>query len=58
MRPFVSFRLTASKRRTVHGVIVIDVVEGTAMAALSHMRRILEQRPKAFESVEVAVKYW
>lgn len=40
------------------GVVVIDVVEGTALAALQHMRRILEQRPQSFVSVQDAIKFW
>lgn len=37
------------------GVVVIDVVEGTALAALPHMKAVLNSRPKQFRSVEEAV---
>jgi protein phosphatase methylesterase 1 len=36
------------------GLIVIDVVEGTALAALAGMMRFLRSRPVTFESEEVA----
>uniref|UniRef100_A0A7S0R4Y3 protein phosphatase methylesterase-1 n=1 Tax=Pyramimonas obovata TaxID=1411642 RepID=A0A7S0R4Y3_9CHLO len=36
-------------------VVVIDVVEGTAMESLPHMKIVLEQRPRHFPSVEEAV---
>jgi len=35
------------------GLIVIDVVEGTAMDALAGMMRFLRSRPVTFESEEV-----
>lgn len=39
------------------GVMVIDVVEGTAMASLGHMHAILEKRPKRFRSFKDAI-HW
>ncbi|CAI5707842.1 unnamed protein product [Peronospora effusa] len=39
------------------GVMVIDVVEGTAMASLKHMGAILERRPSHFRSYEDAI-HW
>jgi protein phosphatase methylesterase 1 len=39
----------------VAAVVVIDVVEGTAMASLPHMKSVLERRPKAFGSLDSAV---
>eukprot|EP00045_Choanoeca_perplexa_P007171 m.63268 g.63268 ORF g.63268 m.63268 type:complete len:394 (-) comp13963_c1_seq3:1439-2620(-) len=39
------------------GLIVIDVVEGTAMDALSGMMRFLRSRPVTFESEEAAIKW-
>lgn len=39
----------------VIGLCVIDVVEGTAMEALSSMHNILRSRPKNFRSVEHAI---
>ncbi|KAJ9048065.1 Protein phosphatase methylesterase 1, variant 3 [Entomophthora muscae] len=43
--------------RPLVGVVVIDVVEGTALAALSGMDRVLESRPKTFKSPEAAIKW-
>ncbi|KAG6521771.1 hypothetical protein ZIOFF_018897 [Zingiber officinale] len=37
------------------GLVVIDVVEGTAMASLVHMQKILSSRMQYFPSVEKAV---
>ncbi|EME28780.1 esterase / lipase [Galdieria sulphuraria] len=42
---------------TLCGLIVIDVVEGTAMASLPHMQTVLMKRPKSFSSVEKAILY-
>ncbi|TYZ60009.1 hypothetical protein PybrP1_002200 [[Pythium] brassicae (nom. inval.)] len=39
------------------GVMVIDVVEGTAMASLSHMHGILDRRPRRFRSYPDAVAW-
>ncbi|KAI9909516.1 hypothetical protein PsorP6_014725 [Peronosclerospora sorghi] len=39
------------------GVVVIDVVEGTAIASLKHMGSILEKRPSRFRSYEDAFKW-
>lgn len=39
------------------GLIVIDVVEGSAMDALSSMQTFLQGRPKMFNSVEQAIEY-
>mmetsp|Transcript_33458 Transcript_33458/g.64085 ORF Transcript_33458/g.64085 Transcript_33458/m.64085 type:complete len:354 (+) Transcript_33458:480-1541(+) len=38
-------------------VVVVDVVEGTAMESLPHMKMVLEQRPKAFQSEDLAVAW-
>jgi pimeloyl-ACP methyl ester carboxylesterase len=37
------------------GVMVIDVVEGTALASLPHMKAVLSNRPSSFDSLEEAV---
>jgi len=42
---------------TLAGLIVIDVVEGTAMAALQHMHRVLAQRPSRFGRIEDAIEW-
>jgi pimeloyl-ACP methyl ester carboxylesterase len=39
------------------GVCVIDVVEGTAIASLSHMAGFLASRPSEFASVREAVEW-
>lgn len=42
---------------TLIGVIVIDVVEGTAMDALSSMQSFLRSRPTHFSTVPQAIEY-
>jgi protein phosphatase methylesterase 1 len=39
------------------GLVVVDVVEGTALAALPSMEAILNERPKQFPSVEAAIQW-
>jgi protein phosphatase methylesterase 1 len=39
------------------GLVVVDVVEGTAMDALSSMQNFLRGRPKHFPSIENAVEW-
>ena len=39
------------------GVAVVDVVEGTALAALGSMRGVLAARPAAFASLEEALDW-
>ncbi|XP_063382396.1 protein phosphatase methylesterase 1 [Cydia fagiglandana] len=41
----------------VHGIAVIDVVEGTAMDALASMQSFLRGRPTHFRSIEHAVEW-
>lgn len=40
------------------GLIVIDVVEGTAKDALSHMQQVLRSRPSGFKSIEFAIEWY
>lgn len=40
------------------GLAVIDVVEGTAMDALTSMQSFLRGRPKNFRSLEQAIEWW
>lgn len=48
----------ASKKiPSLDGVVVIDVVEGTALAALPHMMAVLSTRPQSFPSQEAAVAW-
>lgn len=42
---------------TLAGLIVIDVVEGTAMEALASMQSFLRSRPKQFHSLEQAIEW-
>ena len=42
---------------TLCGLIVIDVVEGTAMEALASMQSFLRSRPKQFSSLENAIEW-
>ena len=37
------------------GLVVVDVVEGTALDALSSMQSFLRGRPKSFPSIENAI---
>jgi len=39
------------------GLIVIDVVEGTAMEALPFMENIVKSRPKSFKDEQAAIQY-
>jgi protein phosphatase methylesterase 1 len=39
------------------GVVVLDVVEGSAMEALSSMTSFLKDRPREFPSVEHAIRW-
>ena len=39
------------------GLVVIDVVEGSAMEALSSMQSFLQGRPKSFDTIEKAIEY-
>ena len=44
--------------KNLAGLCVIDVVEGSAMDALSSMQAFLQGRPKKFNSLEHAIEYW
>ena len=41
----------------ISGLIVIDVVEGTAKEALSAMQQVLRERPKGFKSIPYAIEW-
>ncbi|CAM0904525.1 unnamed protein product [Alopecurus aequalis] len=43
--------------RNLHGLVVVDVVEGTAMASLVHMQKILLNRAQHFPSIEKAIEW-
>lgn len=40
------------------GLTVIDVVEGTAMDALTSMQSFLRSRPTSFGSISQAIEWW
>jgi len=42
---------------TLKGICVVDMVEGAAMASLSHMHDKLREVPQSFESVEAAIEW-
>lgn len=44
--------------KSVVGLCVIDVVEGTALDALSSMQSILRGRPSHFKSLPHAIQWW
>lgn len=41
----------------IQGLIVVDVVEGTAMEALPFMESIVKNRPSKFKSIEQGIEY-
>nr|TKW04541.1 hypothetical protein SEVIR_7G117100v2 [Setaria viridis] len=54
----VAVHVAARKEiRNVHGLVVVDVVEGTAMASLVHMQKILSNRAQHFPSIEKAIEW-
>ncbi|EQC39887.1 hypothetical protein SDRG_02544 [Saprolegnia diclina VS20] len=54
----IAIRVAASGLlKTLVGMVVIDVVEGTALAALSHMQAVLSNRPETFASEDEAVQW-
>lgn len=54
----IAVRLAASELlKNVVGLVVIDVVEGTAMSALPYMSSWIQGRKKSFISVEKAISY-
>ncbi|XP_062225735.1 uncharacterized protein LOC133924280 isoform X4 [Phragmites australis] len=54
----VAVHVAARKEiRNLHGLVVVDVVEGTAMASLFHMQKILGNRAQHFPSIEKAIEW-
>lgn len=41
----------------IKGVVLIDIVEGSALEALPYMKSILSRRPDSFKTIEDAVKW-
>lgn len=48
----------ASLIPNLSGLVVIDVVEGTAMDALASMQSFLRSRPSSFHSLPQAIEWW
>ncbi|CAA6667774.1 unnamed protein product [Spirodela intermedia] len=54
----VAVHVAAEKAlKSIYGLIVVDVVEGTAVASLVHMQRILASRMQYFHTIEKAVEW-
>ncbi|PWA99187.1 esterase/lipase/thioesterase family protein [Artemisia annua] len=54
----VAVHLAAKKMLpSLAGLVVVDVVEGTAMASLMHMQKILSNRMQYFPSIEKAIEW-
>lgn len=49
--------VSAASKGGVAGLVVIDVVEGTAMESLTHMQGFLRSRPQQFRSVAHAIEW-
>jgi len=45
------------KKYRIAGVVVLDVVEGSAVEALPHMNSLLNARPDGFDSIEEAIEW-
>ncbi len=54
----VALTLQASKEIKVGGLIVLDVVEGSALMALNSMQFFLRNRPQEFASIPDAIQWW
>ncbi|XP_024988269.1 protein phosphatase methylesterase 1 [Cynara cardunculus var. scolymus] len=54
----VAVHVAAKKTlRSLAGLVVVDVVEGTAMASLMHMQKILSNRMQYFSTLEKAIEW-
>jgi protein phosphatase methylesterase 1 len=51
----IAIRVAHDCEAKLAGLIIIDVVEGTAIDALPFMDNILASRPKHFDSMEAAI---
>eukprot|EP01012_Entosiphon_sulcatum_P014958 TRINITY_DN19990_c0_g1_i1.p1 TRINITY_DN19990_c0_g1~~TRINITY_DN19990_c0_g1_i1.p1 ORF type:complete len:332 (+),score=30.86 TRINITY_DN19990_c0_g1_i1:31-996(+) len=49
--------LAASNKLPVHGFVVVDVVEGSALESLKYMNQVLESRPSGFPSLSRAIDW-
>ncbi len=50
-------RCAAQEAPSLEGLVVVDVVEGTAVASLPRMSAILSNRPPSFPSLQVALEW-
>eukprot|EP00276_Gloeochaete_wittrockiana_P011384 CAMPEP_0184650268 /NCGR_PEP_ID=MMETSP0308-20130426/7783_1 /TAXON_ID=38269 /ORGANISM="Gloeochaete witrockiana, Strain SAG 46.84" /LENGTH=297 /DNA_ID=CAMNT_0027083667 /DNA_START=101 /DNA_END=994 /DNA_ORIENTATION=+ len=53
----VHVALAVNSLSNIQGLVVIDVVEGTALQSLAYMQTYLHNRPSSFDSVEKAIEY-
>ena len=53
----LAVHLANSKQLPVCGLVMVDLVEGTAVESLVHMRAVVESRPVAFQSPAAAVQW-
>lgn len=51
-------RLQDESNIHLSALIVIDVVEGSALESLSGMQHVLRNRPKEFASLQTAIEWW
>ena len=49
--------LKQSYEKRIQGLVVVDVVEGTALEALPFMEQIVNNMPKSFNSLEKAIEW-
>jgi protein phosphatase methylesterase 1 len=53
----IGVHVAASKRLPVAALVVVDLVEGSAVSSMSHMTTVIASRPVSFESREDAVRW-
>ena len=54
----IETQMTGSElHKAVLGLVVVDVIESTAMEALPYMETIVKNRPKQFPDLKSVVKY-
>lgn len=53
----VAHYMETHSKLNVQGIVVMDVVEGSAMEALPHMDVIIAKRPKKFTSIDEGIQW-
>ena len=53
----LAIRLTASKALPIIGCLCVDLVEGSAIASMDHIRSSVSSRPTAFPSLPSAIEW-